>query len=173
MGALNQLPARDSETGLINVVVDTPKGSRNKYKYDEKSDVWRLRKLFPVCASFPFDFGFTPSTKGKDGDPIDVMVLTEEPAFVGCVLPALLIGVLQAEQTENGKTEQNVRLIAVVDTPYNPPPARSLDQIDDLRLKEIEHFFVSYKEMKGRKFKLLGRRGANEAETLFNAALVE
>jgi inorganic pyrophosphatase len=78
MAALNRLPARDSETGLINVVVDTPKRSRNKYKHDEKYDLWRLSKLLPLGASFPFGFGFIPSTKGEDGDPIDVLVLTEE-----------------------------------------------------------------------------------------------
>jgi inorganic pyrophosphatase len=89
------------------------------------------------------------------------------------VLPALLIGVPEAEQTEDGKTVRNDRLIAVVEAPYNPPAARSLDEIDDLRLKEIEHFFVSYNEMEGRKFKSLGRHGANEAETMLNAAIVD
>ena len=85
---LNKLPVWDPETGLLNVVVDTPKGSRNKYKYDEKTHAWRLSKVLPLGALFPFDFGFIPSTKGGDGDPLDVLVLTEESAFVGCVLPA-------------------------------------------------------------------------------------
>ena len=76
-----------------------------------------MSKVLPLGASFPFDFGFIPSTKGEDGDPLDVLVLTEEPAFVGCVLPALLIGVLEAEQTEKGETVRNDRLVAVIQTP--------------------------------------------------------
>jgi inorganic pyrophosphatase len=123
---LVKLPARDRETELLNVVVDTPKGSRNKYKYDEKSHIWRLSKVLPLGASFPFDFGFIPSTKGGDGDPLDVLVLTEEPSFVGCVLPALLIGVLEAEQTEKGEITRNDRPVAVIQTPHNPPLVQSL-----------------------------------------------
>ena len=168
--ALNKLPARDSDSGRFNVVVDTPKGSRNKYKYDEKAQVWRLSKMLPLGAAFPFDFGFIPSTKGEDGDPIDVLVLSEEAAFAGCVLPAVLIGVVEAEQTEKGKTVRNDRLIAVVETPHNPPPVRSFEELGEQRLAEIEHFFVSYNEMEGKEFKVLRRRGAKEAEAMVNSA---
>lgn len=170
---LNSLPARDPDTGLLNVVVDTPKGSRNKYKYDAKTHIWRLSKVLPLGASFPFDFGFIPSTKGEDGDPLDVLVLTEEPAFVGCVLPALLIGVLEAEQTENGETIRNDRLVAVIQTPRNPPVVHSLHELDEMRLEEIEHFFSSYNEMEGREFKALARRGIKEAEAIIKASMVD
>jgi len=170
--ALNKLPARDSETGRFNVVVDTPKGSRNKYKYDEKAQIWRLSKMLPLGASFPFDFGFIPSTKAEDGDPVDVLVLSEEPAFAGCVLPAVLIGIIEAEQTEKEKTVRNDRLIAVIETPHNPPPVRSLEELGEQRLAEIEHFFVAYNEMEGREFKVIRRRGAKEAEAMLESALI-
>jgi inorganic pyrophosphatase len=170
--SLNKLPPRDSESGRFNVVVDTPKGSRNKYKYDEKAQVWRLSKMLPLGASFPFDFGFIPSTKGEDGDPVDVLVLSEEAAFAGCVLPAVLIGILEAEQTEKGKTVRNDRLIAVVETPHNSPPVRSLDELGEQRLAEIEHFFVAYNEMEGKEFKVLRRRGGKEAEAMVSSAKV-
>jgi inorganic pyrophosphatase len=88
------------------------------------------------------------------------------------VLPAVLIGMLEAEQTENGKTVRNDRLIAVVETPHNPPAARSLDEIDNQRVQEIEHFFESYNQMEGRKFKSLARRGPDEAEKMLNAAMI-
>jgi inorganic pyrophosphatase len=80
---LHQLPARQPDSGLFNVIVDTPKGSRNKYKYDEKQGLWRLSKVLPLGASFPFDFGFIPSTRGEDGDPLDalVLVLSMSPPF--------------------------------------------------------------------------------------------
>jgi inorganic pyrophosphatase len=169
--ALSRLPARDPESNQINVVVDTPKGSRNKYKYDEKSDVWRLSKMLPLGAVFPFDFGFIRSTEGEDGDPVDVLVLTEESSFPGCVMPTVLIGVIEAEQTENGKTVRNDRLIGVLETPHNPAPVRSLENLDEVRIREIEHFFVSYNEVEGRKFKPLGRHGCKRAMELLDAAI--
>ena len=168
--ALDQLPAWDPETRLLNVVVDTPKGSRNKYKYDEKKALWRLRKVLPLGAAFPFDFGFVPSTRGEDGDPIDVLLLMDEAAFPGCVVTARLIGVLEAEQTEKGKTVRNDRLVAVVETELNPPAFRSLGQLGRQRLDEIEHFFASYNEMEGRRFKTLGRKGPAKARALVKKA---
>ena len=171
--ALHLLPAWYGDSGLVNVVVDTPKGSRNKYKYDDQAHIWRLSKMLPLGASFPYDFGFVPSTKAGDGDPLDVLVLTDEAAFAGCVLPARLIGVLLAEQTEKGKSVRNDRLVAVIETPHNPPPVRSLDELDDQRIEEIEHFFVSYNEMEGREFKSLGRKGPAEAEAILKKSLIK
>ena len=101
---LTHLAAWDAGSGLVNVVVEAPRGSRNKYKYDERHGLFRLSKVLPLGACFPYDFGFIPSTRAEDGDPVDVLVLTEEPAFAGCVLPVRLLGVIEAEQTEGGKT---------------------------------------------------------------------
>lgn len=168
---LHQLAARNPDSGLLNVIVDTPKGSRNKYKYDEKDGLWRLSKVLPLGASFPFDFGFIPSTRGGDGDPLDVLVLSDEPAFPGCIMPARLIGILEAEQTQEGKTIRNDRLIAVLETPSNPPAFRALEELSPQRLAEIEHFFISYNEMEGRQFKPLGRHGPERAQKVMEAAL--
>jgi len=170
---LNQLPAQDPGSGLLNVIVDTPKGCRNKYKYDEEHGLWRLSKVLPLGASFPFDFGFLPSTRGEDGDPVDVLVLLDEPSFPGCVVPARLIGVIEAAQTQDGKTIRNDRLVAVVETPYNPPLFRSLDELSPQHLDEIEHFFISYNQIEGRQFKPLGRHGPEKAQQVLEAALLE
>jgi inorganic pyrophosphatase len=167
---VNELPAVEPDSGRLNVVVDTPKGSRNKYKFDEQHGQWRLSKVLPQGMSFPYDFGFIPSTRGEDGDPLDVLLLMDEPAFPGCVVPARLIGVLEAEQTEGGKTVRNDRLVAVVETPYNPVEFRSLEQVSRQRLDEVEHFFISYNQMEGRKFKPLARHGADRAQELLEAA---
>ena len=161
---LIDLPARDAGTGLVNVIIDTPKGSRNKYKYDEKLGRFRLSKVLPLGAYFPYDFGFIPSTRGGDGDPVDVLVLMDEPAFVGCLAAVRLLGVLEAEQTEKGKTVRNDRLVAVIETPYNRPEVRSLDEVPKTRLDEIEHFFTAYNQAEGRQFKPLGRKGPDVAE---------
>jgi inorganic pyrophosphatase len=168
--SLNELPAVDPDSGRLNVVVDTPKGSRNKYKFDEEHGQWRLSKVLPLGLCFPYDFGFVPSTRGEDGDPVDVLLLTDEPAFPGCVVPARLIGVLEAEQTEDGKTVRNDRLIAVVETPYNPAKFHSLEELRAPQLEEIEHFFVSYNQVEGRQFRPLARRGADHAQQLLEEA---
>jgi inorganic pyrophosphatase len=169
--AIHQLPARDPDSGLLNAVIETPKGSRNKYKYDDECGLWRLSKLLPLGSSFPFDFGFIPSTRGEDGDPLDVLVLSDEPSFPGCVVPARLIGVLEAEQAERGRTVRNDRLIAVVETPYNPPPFQSLEELTSHALAEIEHFFVSYNQMEDRQFKVLSREGPEKAEEILEGAV--
>ena len=168
---INKLHAVDPDSGRLNVVVDTPKGSRNKYKFDEQHQLWRLSKVLPQGLSFPYDFGFVPSTEGEDGDPVDVLLLMDEPTFPGCVVPARLIGVLEAEQTEGGETVRNDRLIAVVETPYNPAEYRSLDEVDQQHLDDIEHFFVSYNQREGRQFKPLAPRGADRAKALLNEAI--
>jgi len=167
---LIDLPATESDSGRVNVVVDTPKRSRNKYKFDKQHEQWRLSKVLPQGSYFPFDFGFIPSTAADDGDPLDVLLISDEPTFAGCVVPARLIGVLEAEQTENKETIRNDRLVAVIETPYNPVLYQSIDQINEQVLDEVEHFFVAYNQAEGRQFKPLGRRGPERARDLLNEA---
>jgi inorganic pyrophosphatase len=169
--SIAELPAIDPKSELLNVVIDTPKGSRNKYKFDERQCQWRLSKVLPQGAYFPYDFGFVPSTKAEDGDPIDVLLIADEPAFPGCVVPGRLIGVLEAEQTEKGETIRNDRLVAVVETPYNPPRYHSLEEMNEHGIDEIEHFFVAYNRAEGREFKPLGRRGPAPAGDLLKQAM--
>src|SRR4030095_15796357 len=103
----------DKESGYINAIIDTPKGSRNKFKFDERLGLFKLGGTLPLGAVFPFDFCYVPSTKGGDGDSLGVLILMREPAFTGCLVVAKLIGVLEANQTEAGVTTRNDRLIAV------------------------------------------------------------
>src|SRR5689334_2298163 len=97
----------------IDVIIETPKGSRNKFKYDSTSRMFKLSKVLPEGMMFPYDFGFVPSTIGDDGDPLDILVLMDEPTFPGCLLECRLIGVIEAEQEENHEKERNDRLVAV------------------------------------------------------------
>ena len=100
-----QIPPRDPESGLINVIIDTPRGSRNKYKIDEKLGVFKLSRILPEGHSFPFDFGSIPGTREEDGDALDAMVLMEAPTFPGCLLQVRLIGVLTGRQTEKAQDD--------------------------------------------------------------------
>lgn len=170
-GKLDQLPPFDPASGLVNVVIDTPRHSRCKYRYAEALGLFRLGKLLPLGSSFPFDFGFVPSTAADDGDPLDVLVILSEPVLVGCVASVRLIGVLKAEQTErDGKTVENHRLIGVVETEFNSPEFQSLDDLGAQRLSEIEHFFESYNDMEGKQFRSLGYQGEDEARRLVERA---
>src|SRR6516165_7450726 len=90
------------EEGALRVIVETPRGSRNKYDYDPDSNALELNKVLPEGMSFPIDFGFVPSTLADDGDPLDVLVLMEAPAIPGCVVAARIFGAIEALQKEGG-----------------------------------------------------------------------
>jgi inorganic pyrophosphatase len=120
-----------------------------------------------VGAAFPFDFGFVPSTLGEDGDPLDVLVLMDEPVFAGCLVPARLLGVIEAEQTErDGSTMRNDRLIAVASNYRQQQNLRSLDDLNPGLIGEIEHFFVSYNQIKDKHFSPNQRSGPERARQL-------
>lgn len=122
--------------------------------------------MLPTGAVFPYDFGFIPNTRGGDGDPLDVLVLMDEPVFTGCLVRSRLLGVIEAEQTEKGETERNDRLIAVASKSRTNSDLQSLTDLNRKLLEEIEHFFISYNEVKGKKFKPLGRYGPERARKL-------
>lgn len=98
-------PHDGDDDDIIRVVIETPKGSRNKYAFDPEEKVFELKKVLPAGMDFPFDFGFVPSTKAADGDPVDVLVLMDEPAFTGCVLKCRIIGIIEGEQGDKVDTE--------------------------------------------------------------------
>jgi inorganic pyrophosphatase len=157
---LTELDAFNEEPEELNVIIETAKGSRNKFNYDGELRLFKLGGVLPAGAVFPFDFGFVPSTLGGDGDPLDILVLMDEPAFTGCLVRARLVGVIEAEQTErDGETTRNDRLIAVAAESHLLKKVRSLGRLNANLVEEIEHFFVSYNQIKGKEFKPLGRFG--------------
>lgn len=162
----SSLPPWDSESGLLHVIVDTPRGSATKFKLDPKKNLFTISHILPPGAAFPFDFGSIPSTAAEDGDPLDVLVLMENPTFPGCLTLVRLVGVLEAKQTQDGKTQRNDRLIAVADASRAYRDIRSIKDVPRNLLDEIEHFFVSYNEERGRNFRPLGRFGIQRAKAL-------
>jgi inorganic pyrophosphatase len=151
----------------LNVIIETPKGSRNKFDFDEGAGLFKLGGVLPSGAVFPFDFGFVPSTVGGDGDPLDVLVLMDEPAFTGCLVRVRLLGVIEAEQTErDGVATRNDRLVGVAAESRLLREVKTLASLGENLLGEIEHFFVSYNVIKGKEFKPLGRFGAARARKL-------
>jgi inorganic pyrophosphatase len=167
---LDRLPAYD-RPGRLNAVIETPRGSRNKFDHIPGTGIFRLGKQLPAGSVFPFDFGFVPSTLAADGDPLDVLVLLESSTFPGCLVRARLIGVLHARQTErSGKTTDNPRLIAVAETATEYDGVNSLDDLSDGLVNQIVHFFVSYNEAEGKRFEPGARRGPRSAAALVGSA---
>jgi inorganic pyrophosphatase len=164
----DRLPARP-DPGLVHVVVETPRGSRNKYKYDPKLGLFRLNRVLFAGASFPFDFGYIPSTRAGDGDPLDVLVLMDAPAFTGCLVIARAIGVLRA--TKNGR--ENHRLIAVSTEDKTWASMRDLSDVPRKLLREIEQFFSWILDVEETKHELLGWRGVGEATRIIQRGINE
>jgi len=149
------------------VVIDTPKGCRNKYAFDFNVNGYVLKTVMPKGILFPFDFGSIPGTLGQDGDPLDALVLMDEPAFCGCLVQSRLVGVIEAiQKKKNRKTERNDRLIAVAAGSHTHSAIKSVKDLDPNLLKEIEHFFVSYNQVHGKKFKPIGRYGPKRAKRI-------
>jgi inorganic pyrophosphatase len=164
----NQLDSKKME---CRAIIETPKARRNKFDYDPESGLFELGGVLPEGMTFPFDFGFIPSTLGEDGDPLDVLVLMEEPAHVGCLLHVRFIGVIEAEQTEDGKTEINNRLLAVSIHSYSHENVASIKELPPSMLKQLEEFFVSYNKLHGKKFKVTNVGGPKRALALIKQGI--
>lgn len=150
-------------TDNINAIIETPKGSRNKYAYDEKTDLIKLKKVLPAGMVFPFDFGFIPSTIAEDGDPMDILVLTDSPTFPGCLVESKVLGIIKVEQKKKGEKVRNDRIIAVQLNSRMYSSASNIDDLPEGLVNEIINFFASYNNVSDDIFKPLGNDGAEVA----------
>jgi inorganic pyrophosphatase len=160
--SLNDL-APFGEDDVVHVVVETARGSRNKFSYDEEQNVFRLKKVLPEGMSFPYDFGFVPSTLAEDGDPLDVLVLMDEPGCTGCLIECRVIGAILGEQSEDGKKVRNDRLVGVALPSHTHSDLKNIGDLNSNLLREVEQFFVNYHAQYGTRFKPIGRVGPKEA----------
>jgi inorganic pyrophosphatase len=161
----------DQKKGTCRAIIETPKGCRNKFDYDPDSNLFMLGGLLPEGMMFPFDFGFIPSTLAEDGDPVDVMVLMDAPAHVGCLIEVRIIGVIQAEQIEEGKSETNDRLLGVAIHSYDHENLESIDDVSKTLLDQVEAFFVSYNKQRGKKFRITSTSGPKKAMKLLKSGM--
>ncbi len=155
--------ARPVEEGVTEVVVEVPRGSRNKYEMDDATKEIHLDRVLFASVHYPTDYGFVPGTKSGDGDPLDVLVIVEEPTFPGCRVTVRMIGLLCMED-EEGADE---KLLAV---PLADPRFEGIADIDDLQphwLVEIENFFATYKSLeRGKESRIGGWKHAADARAL-------
>jgi inorganic pyrophosphatase len=157
------LPPYESKNADLTVIIETPKGSRNKYAYDPEERIFALRKVLPAGMAFPYDFGFVPSTLAGDGDPLDVLVLMDEPAFPGCKLTCRLVGVIEGEQGSKKKPERNDRVVAVESGNHSYAHVKRIDDLGRRFEREIEDFFVNYHRLIGKEYRILALKGPTAA----------
>ena len=156
-------PLDENFQQIINVVIETPKGCRNKYAYDSELKIFELKRVLPAGMAFPYDFGFIPSTRAEDGDPTDVLVLMDEPAFPGCLLKCRVVGVIEGEQGKKKDKERNDRIVAVEQANHSYSHVKRVDDLGKKFVREIEEFFVNYHELSGKKYSIIGIGGPKAA----------
>jgi inorganic pyrophosphatase len=154
----------ERDKNRFTVIIETPKGSANKFSWDEKLRGFVLGKPLPAGSVFPYDFGFVPSTREADGDPVDVVVLLEAPTFPGCLVRVRLIGVIDAEQSNKRREMvRNPRLIGVSTKSVRYAAVKSMSDLPTELADGIEDFFISYNQAAGKTFRVVGRHGKRKA----------
>jgi inorganic pyrophosphatase len=168
--ALDRLPYVD-EDGRLRAVIESPQGCRHKFKYEPMLEAFSVHASLPAGMEFPFDFGFFPSTRAADGDPLDVLILMDAPAFPGTLVTLRLLGVIEAEQSDDGgKPYRNDRLVAVADGTTERGSLRRLGDLDPQLMSQIETFFETYAGLTGKRFRAMRDRGPRRARRLLDAA---
>ena len=155
---------------LVQVIVETPAGSRNKFSFDVDQGIFAHKMALPAGMAFPYDFGFLPQTLAPDGDPLDVLVLMDDPVFTGCAVRGRLIGVIEGQQLDGKKKIRNDRLVVVAEATHRYTNIRKMKDLPDKWTEEVEEFFVNYHNLAGKKYQLLGTKGVSEARRLIRKA---
>ncbi|MBE9228890.1 inorganic diphosphatase [Phormidium sp. LEGE 05292] len=148
---LSLIPAQP-KLGLINVLIEIPAGSKNKYEFDKDMQAFALDRVLYSSVQYPYDYGFVPNTLADDGDPLDGMVIMDQPTFPGCVIAARPIGML--EMVDGGDRDEKILCVPDKDPRY--ANVKSLKDIQQHRLDEIAEFFQSYKNLEKKEVKILG-----------------
>lgn len=164
---LYDLPAGVGAPAAVNVIVEIPKGTRNKIEFDPSEGVFRLDRVLYTPMQYPGDYGFIPSTLSPDGDALDVVVLVTEPTFTGCVLSVRVVGVL--EMRDEAGIDQKV--LAVPERDPRFAETRDIGHLPQHILKELEYFFEVYKDLEGKQTAILGWQSAETAYRIVTDAI--
>ena len=161
----DQAPERSDETTVVTAFIEIPRGSRNKYEYDQRTGQFLLDRVLFSSVHYPTDYGFIMETLAEDGDPLDVLVLVQEPTFPGCLIAARVLGGLDM-QDEKG-SDFKVLAVPVGDPRFDH--VRSLPDIGEHWLREIETFFATYKQLEPKQTEVLGWHDLDETLRMVGA----
>ncbi|MEL7038680.1 MAG: inorganic diphosphatase [Cyanobacteria bacterium J06592_8] len=150
------------EPGLINVLIEIPAGCKNKYEFDKKMNAFALDRVLYSSVQYPYDYGFIPNTLADDGDPLDGMVLMDEPTFPGCVIASRPIGML--EMIDGGDRDEKILCVPDQDPRYTE--VKSLKDVAPHRLDEIAEFFRTYKNLQKKVTEILGWKDVDQVNPL-------
>lgn len=156
--------------GGYHVVVETPRGSRTKFAYDPSTGMFLAKKQLAMGFAFPFPFGFLPSTIAEDGDPLDVLLITNADLPTGCLVKCRLIGGIAVEEMVGGSTRRNDRLLAVPLLLHQDRPPFELADISNAQMTDFEAFFVAYQAADGKTVRVAGRLNKSEALAVVQTA---
>ena len=159
-------PPEDSM--LFDVLIEIPKGSRNKYELDHETGRIRLDRMLFSPVHYPADYGFVPDTLAEDGDPLDALVLLGEPTFPGCEIQARIVGML--DMADDKGLDQKLLVVPLTDPHWNH--IYQIDQVPAHLLREIEHFFSVYKQLEDKTVETFGWRNAEAGRDILTEALV-
>jgi inorganic pyrophosphatase len=163
-------PKLDARGQTCRAIVECPKGGRAKYAYDPRTGAFEMKRLLPDGMSFPLDFGFVPGTRAQDGDPLDILILNDEPACVGALVGCRLIGILEGEQAEEGERFRNDRVLAVACVSHLFKDVRKPADLDREVIDNLSQFWVNYDALRGATFKVLGFKGPTAAVAALKSA---
>ena len=152
-----------ADKDYVYAVVETPRGSRAKLEFDPKLKVFTLSKPLLAGLTYPYDWGFIPSTQAEDGDPLDILVIHDAATYPGLVLRCKPIGVLEVLQTSKGKKERNDRVFAVPDRSPFEGDLQDVRRLPKRAVEELERFFEATDALEDKKLEYLGWRGPAHA----------
>lgn len=155
-----------SKNITISVVIEIPKGSRNKYEYDHEKNIIKFDRMLFSSVHYPSDYGFIPETLGEDGDPLDALVLVTEPTFPGCMIEARPIGMFK--MVDEKGVDDKILCVPVKDPLWNH--ICTIEEVPQNFLKEIEHFFTIYKDLEEKKTDTKGWRDLESALSVIEEA---
>jgi len=148
----------------VTAMVECPRGINHKLEYDPEERRFKLSKILPAGLTFPFDFGFITDTKGEDGDPLDIIIVSEITSYPGTMIECRIVGSLAALQTErDGKTMRNDRYIGIPVVSQLFSEVKNLPDLAEAIINQLEAFFRNYNEQAGKAFKVLERNNAESA----------
>jgi len=161
------IPPGTGEPGVANVIVEIPKGRRSKFEVDKQTGLIKLDRYLYSSSVYPGDYGFVPQTLAEDGDPSDILVMVNEPTFSGCLIEARVVGIFKMKD----KGQNDYKLLAV---PNKDPLFQAMKALEDVPshfLREVEHFFATYKQLEGVTIEPLGWASREEGVNEVRASL--